>query len=646
MKDFKTILLFILLLCQNVMGTNHFTISTLKEQRRMSIITVNSIYENSTTITPFINTYPISGLCISGTIRKQSEDYLVRIILKDKDKHEHCILESYDMINDSITFSFKDYCEETALVDCIVPDSIVIIVHHATLKLDKIIMADTGRDNNNIHDKCLSEKYVIKKAQVEDISRKINIYNMKHRIPWGAGVTLLSLKSYEQRTRLLGLNNFQKSEGFEYYQSGIFVSGQPSYTPNIKSSSCISDFDWCNRHGRSWITGIRHQGNSSFCFAFSAIAAIESMLMLYYNSNDSVILSADMAARCTYDNPAYRYHHGGLAFNVLKYVKENGVCDNDASPFVDTDTIPCRSDVIIPNELVKIVNCNLYNCYSEDYIKEKLIINGPMTSGYKGHAMLLVGYGVIKVGDVIRINYGVGDTSYNYTVQLNDTNYIGKTYWKFKNSYGYNPSLTVNGYSYILFNNLNNMRTPCSVIQPYRTINTTANKIVCEDADGDGYYFWGMANRQSSWPSWIPDSIDGNDNDPQKGKIYLESPQIIGELESINPNGIPTLTINSNTTYTTRQYKRTHIVIAPNKTLTVKNILNMFGRPTITVQSGGQLIVDGGVITNADRDLAAGAKLVLENGGKIVMRTNTNFHAPLGALVDITHGEILRSNDF
>ena len=36
----------------------------------------------------------------------------------------------------------------------------------------------------------------------------------------------------------------------------------------------------------------------------------------------------------------------------------------------------------------------------------------------------------------------------------------------------------------------------------------------------------------------------------------------------------------------------------------------------------------------------------LKNGGKIVMRTDTDFNAPVGALVDISHGEILRSNDF
>jgi hypothetical protein len=72
----------------------------------------------------------------------------------------------------------------------------------------------------------------------------------------------------------------------------------------------------------------------------------------------------------------------------------------------------------------------------------------------------------------------------------------------------------------------------------------------------------------------------------------------------------------------------------------------LFGRVTITVQSGGHLVIDGGVITNANITFASGGKLTIKNGGKLVMRTNTDFYVPTGALVDITSGEILRSNDF
>lgn len=62
--------------------------------------------------------------------------------------------------------------------------------------------------------------------------------------------------------------------------------------------------------------------------------------------------------------------------------------------------------------------------------------------------------------------------------------------------------------------------------------------------------------------------------------------------------------------------------------------------------AGGELVIDGGVITNADIDFSTGGKLTIKNGGKLVMRTNTDFEAPTGALVEIKNGEICKSNDF
>ena len=58
------------------------------------------------------------------------------------------------------------------------------------------------------------------------------------------------------------------------------------------------------------------------------------------------------------------------------------------------------------------------------------------------------------------------------------------------------------------------------------------------------------------------------------------------------------------------------------------------------------MIIDGGVLTNAKISLQPGGKITIINGGKIVMRTNTDFSAPVGAIIDIQNGEIIRSNDF
>ena len=66
----------------------------------------------------------------------------------------------------------------------------------------------------------------------------------------------------------------------------------------------------------------------------------------------------------------------------------------------------------------------------------------------------------------------------------------------------------------------------------------------------------------------------------------------------------------------------------------------------IPIESNGQLIVDGGVVTNADISMSSGGKITLKNGGTIVVQTGKDFNVPTNALLDMTNGKILRSNDF
>lgn len=636
--------------CNYANATNCFTIESAKEN--LTRIDIHETYTESATISPFRYNGGITGLCISGMVTKLSDDYLVRVLLKDREGHKYCILESYNMINDSTSFSLKDYCEETVVLDNIEADSIIIILHNAELNINNISVAsESGQSTSRKHAN-LSKKYELKRNQVASIVNRINAYNIAHRIFWGAGATPLALKTYDEKMRYLKLDDNRSTEGYEYYCSGIFVAGSNSRSNINRSSSCVSQFDWCNRHGRNWITGIRNQKHSYFCFAFSSVAAIESMLMLYHNSSDSIILSSDQAARCPYTyNPDdstdmnHPYYHGGLVTTVLQYAKLNGICDNDAFPFVDSGSVPCLRDVITPNEIVKITDYAVCAYESDDHVKELLIEKGPLVSGFIGHAMQLVGYGVVQVGDVINVNYGYGNLSTNYTVQQSDSFYIGKTYWKFKNSYGYDPDYTVDGFSYIIFEFPElYMSDACYVIHPYCLINTAYNKVTCEDRDGDGYYFWGIDyNKPDFCPDWVPMIPDGDDSNYSKGEM-LQNPK--GELMNLNPSGVPVLNITGNTIYTTRQSKYSNIIISNGATLTVKNILNLFGRVTVTVQSGGRLIIDGGVVTNVAINLAQGSQLKITNGGKLVMRTNTSFEAPIGAVVEAEHGEIIRSNDF
>jgi len=57
------------------------------------------------------------------------------------------------------------------------------------------------------------------------------------------------------------------------------------------------------------------------------------------------------------------------------------------------------------------------------------------------------------------------------------------------------------------------------------------------------------------------------------------------------------------------------------------------------VESGGKLIIDGGYLSNVTIALKTGASLQIKNGG--VIETRNGFEAPVGAIVNVEHGQIL-----
>lgn len=618
------IIVFILFYCHRIEAVNHFTIENSDSQ--LTRTSIESTFTKTTEVRPFILETPISALCITGKIIKESDEYLVRVLLKDKLGHYYCVLESYDIINDEANFSFADYCEETSILANVIPTSLKIVIKGAVLKINEIGVLNEAK--NLPIERLTTKQQKNKEAQVDNIIQRINSYNEEHNKLWRAGITPLGLKSYEEKQRLLGLNDDETSEGIEYYVDGIFESGTPaSLTPTNRLSSYVEEFDWRNRHGQNWMTSVKHQGNSSFCYSFCAIGAIEAMANIYYNRLLNLNLSEDEGARCPYSYDTY--NNGGLAATVLEYAKYYGICDEVAYPFIDSCCIPCKRDIIVPNEIVKIEDYTYVGNSSEEAIKGALINNGPMTSGYIGHAMVMVGYATIKEGDVISIHTGTGIYC-NITINSGDPR-IGKTYWIFKNSYGTNAYGCNNGYWYILFNNLSNMREPYYLTRPYCTIDNSNNVVNCSDNDGDGYYFWGIGPKPSNCPSWVPDTPDGDDSDINYGSI--DSYGFLDEL----PEGI---TIKTPVTYASNSSTSYRYGIVNGGTLTITGTTTLIGDSKIRVCEGGILIVDGGTLQDADITMVPGSTLIVRNNGVVNMATGKAFVAPKGVVVDIESGTI------
>ena len=588
---------------------------------------------------PFSGNKRITGLSIDAHIVKSADDYLVRILLKDTRGAEYLIMESYKELYNDKSITFSDYCEETALLENVCPDSIKIIVKNASVNFIAIKCAYdnsfTKKDNSTF-----KSQDSIKKSQASSKAQRVDAFNKAHDKLWRAGVTSLSLKSFSEKKRILGMSDNSSTNGFEYYVEGIYeFDGDSASAANLRdTSNYIDTFDWRNRHGKNWLTSIKNQGSIGFCYFFTCIGCLEALTNLYYNQKIDFDLSEEELACCSgITNP-----QNGITFyqmNIpLNYLVGHGVCDEEAYPFVDDSTqVDCKSNIITPNENVKINGYTQISNANEDNIKSALIHHGPLITGihYPGwinHAMVLVGYGILQEGDsTYHYIDNNGNPNGHYTVHEGDPR-IGRTYYVYKNSCGINDLNTQEGYFYFIHNNYNSTSNPTYYCHlPITTTSYTDNDIICEDTDGDGYYFWGLGNKPANCPSWVPDEKDGDDSNINYGPI-----DTYGYLMSL-PEGI---TINTPTSFSQNNTINYRIGIVKYGVLTITGTTTQSGNSKIRVCENGTLIVDGGTLQNADIEMIPGSSLIVRNGGIINMASGKDFDIPVGVQVNIENGVI------
>ncbi|MBO7045926.1 MAG: hypothetical protein J6W38_06180 [Prevotella sp.] len=585
-------------------------------------VTVRQTISNNTEI-PFGVRTPISGLSVSGrVVFKNDDDSYVRVIMKDEYNYEHLVYENYPLLADAMSFDFQNIAMETKQLDRIIPNIVRVELKNATLTLESLNYIGQSDSKTLSYE---NETFLLKE-QSQYIVDRLNKNLAKHKMIWRAGMTSVAEKTYEEKKALFG-GEVPQLYGFEYYSGGVFAMPgtlkpvSNTNTKNITSNSYVSEWDWRNRHGKNWMTCVKDQGNCGSCWAHAAVSVVESYVNLYYNrlinpnlSEQEIIACKGIGCHANYENVA------------LKYIRDNGIVNEQCFPYNIPDSMNCWKKCDFPDTLAFI---NGYMFVDEDTssIKQALF-NNPLTIaiGPWHHSMVIVGYKTIALGDTIYLGNQSGA---NYViVDSNHLNYLNKNAWIIKNSWG--TQWGNNGYGYIFVKESNIWR----VLTP--TGNVTCNilndnDINCEDADGDGLYFWGVGSKPANCPSWVPDEADGDDSNINYGTL-----DNYGNL-ALLPEGI---TIKNTLTYSQNGSMAYRLGIVNGGIYTITGTMTLTGTAKIRVCEGGTLILDGGTLQNADITMVPGCTVILRNNGKINMAPGKLFNAPVGAIVNIKSGEI------
>ena len=112
-------------------------------------------------------------------------------------------------------------------------------------------------------------------------------------------------------------------------------------------------------------------------------------------------------------------------------------------------------------------------------------------------------------------------------------------------------------------------------------------------------------------------------------------------LDSLNIGAQTTeglLVIRMAKTMTTDEHLYGSVLIMSTGKLTVYGDVELQDSCRVIVESGGQLIINGGTMSNVDLVLKPGAKLEIKEGG--IIETRNGFEAPMGSTVYIDDGRI------
>ena len=166
-------------------------------------------------------------------------------------------------------------------------------------------------------------------------------------------------------------------------------------------------------------------------------------------------------------------------------------------------------------------------------------------------------------------------------------------------------------------------------------LNYDDNVINIVDADGDGYYFWGIGNRPENIPSWAQEEADGDDSNPLFGPL-----DTYGNLMDISLDSYPDIIINTEVVWNEDSYIYNNVRIVNGGRLIVSADVRKFPTSSITVENGGELIVNTGSIIGGDIVVKNNGQMTIASGGEIRLSNSNDFQVEKGGILNQSFGKI------
>lgn len=156
--------------------------------------------------------HPISGFFISGGVTLgNTYDSYTRVTVKDKGGSEYLVYESYPLLSDGNYSRLSKVAVESRLLDGIVPTSMKIEVHNASIHIDSVYLSAAQNRKQGFQ----TESRTIRQEQAQYIAKKLNDHLRDRRFG--------TLHTYMDRGRRLNIQSSVPCRIYGY--SGWVVEG-------------------------------------------------------------------------------------------------------------------------------------------------------------------------------------------------------------------------------------------------------------------------------------------------------------------------------------------------------------------------------------------------------------------------------------